>query len=72
MVIGGGGEDIGPWMQHGVPGASLHNENQDYFAYHHSNGDTMNVLNTTDVDLAAAVWAVYAFSIADLDSLLPR
>ena len=32
----------------------------------------MNVLNSTDVDLSAAVWAVYAYSIADLDDLLPR
>ncbi|CAF1154446.1 unnamed protein product [Adineta ricciae] len=72
VVSGGGGEDISPWMQRGVPGASLLNDNWDYFAYHHSNGDTMNVLNSTDVDLAAAVWAVYAFSIADLDDLLPR
>ncbi|CAF2988860.1 unnamed protein product [Rotaria sp. Silwood2] len=72
VVSGGGGEDISPWMQHGVPGASLLNDNWDYFAYHHSKGDTMNVLNSTDVDLAAAVWAVYAFSVADLDNLLPR
>ncbi len=72
VVSGGGGEDIDPWMQQGVPGASLHNDNSDYFAYHHSNGDTMDVINSTDVDLAAAVWAVYAFSIADLDNLLPR
>lgn len=72
VVSGGGGEDISPWMQKGVPGASLLNDNWDYFSYHHSRGDTMNVLNTTDVDLAAAVWAVYAYSIADLDQLLPR
>lgn len=72
VVQGGGGEDISQWMQHGVPGASLQNDNSDYFAFHHSRGDTMNVLNSTDVDLAAAVWAVYAYSIADLDNLLPR
>ena len=72
MVTGGGGEDIGPWMTHGVPGASLLNDNWDYFAYHHSRGDMMNVLNSTDVDLAVAVWAVYAYGVADLDQLLPR
>ncbi len=55
-----------------MPGASLLNDNRYYFAYHHSNGDTMDVLNSTDVDLAAAVWTVYAYSIADLDDLLPR
>lgn len=72
MVSGGGGTDIDPWEEHGVPGASLLNDNQNYFAYHHSRGDMMNVLNSTDVDLAAALWAVYAYSIADLDNLLPR
>ena len=68
----GEGTDIDPWQERGVPGASLFNDNHDYFAYHHSNGDMMNVLNSTDVDLAAAVWAVYAYAIADLDNLLPR
>jgi len=72
VVSGGGGTDIDPWEERGVPGASLLNDNENYFAYHHSNGDMMNVLNSTDVDLAAAVWAVYAYAIADLDDLLPR
>ena len=43
-----------------------------YFAYHHSRGDTMDVLNSTELDLAAAIWAVYAFAIADLEHILPR
>ncbi|CAF0738015.1 unnamed protein product [Rotaria sordida] len=72
VIPGGGGTDIRPWQLRGVPGASLYNDNWNYFAYHHSNGDTMNVLNSTDVDLAAAAWAVYAYAIADLDDLLPR
>lgn len=72
VVSGAVGADITPWMQRGVPAASVLNDNWDYFAYHHSNGDTMNVLNSTDVDLVAALWTVYAFSIADLDNLLPR
>ncbi|CAF3093294.1 unnamed protein product [Rotaria sp. Silwood2] len=72
VVPGGGGTDINPWQQHGVPGASLLNDNRNYFAYHHSNGDTVNVFNSSDIDLAAAVWAVYAYAIADLDDLLPR
>ena len=64
--------DIDPWQERGVPSASVFNDQHDYFAYHHSNGDMMNVLNSSDVDLAAAVWAVYAYAIADLDNLLPR
>ena len=35
---GGEGTDINPWMQAGVPGASLGNENERYFYFHHSNG----------------------------------
>ena len=72
VVPGGEGTDIDPWEERGVPGGSLHNDNEMYFAYHHSRGDTMNVLNSTDIDLAAALWSVYAFAIADLDNLLPR
>ena len=35
---GGGGTDIGPWMEAGAPGASLKNDNDRYFYFHHSNG----------------------------------
>ena len=72
VVPGDGGTDIDPWTHHGVPSGSLLHDNWDYFAYHHSRGDTMNVINSTDVDLAAAVWVVYAFAIADLEHALPR
>ncbi|CAF1566194.1 unnamed protein product, partial [Didymodactylos carnosus] len=72
VVKGDGGTDIGPWMDNGVPGGSLLNENEKYFMFHHSNGDTMTVLNSTDMDLAAAVWTVHAYVVADLDDMLPR
>ena len=32
----------------------------------------MNVLDPYDMDLAAASWAIYAYTIADLDAMLPR
>jgi carboxypeptidase Q len=72
VTTGGEGTDISPWINHGVPGASLANENQKYFMFHHSQGDTMTVLDTADVDLCAAVWAVTAYVVADLDDMLPR
>ena len=39
-ILDGGGEgtDIGPWMEGGVPGASLKNEDSKYFYFHHTNG----------------------------------
>jgi len=72
-VVGGGdGEDIAPWMQAGVPGASLANDNQRYFWVHHSGGDRMEVLDPAEVDRCAAVWAVHAYNVANLNELLPR
>ena len=38
----GGGTDIEPWMEAGVPGASLRNDNNRYFYFHHSNGKYYN------------------------------
>lgn len=64
--------DTGPWEAVGVPGASLSSENEKYFNFHHSEGDQMGVLKKGDMDLAAAVFAVVAFVVADLDEALPR
>lgn len=69
---GGGGEDIAPWMQAGVPGASLKNENDRYFYFHHSNGDTMTVQDPVAMNLCSAVWAVVCYTVADLPEMLPR
>jgi len=72
VTTGGDGTDIDPWMEAGVPGASIANANNDYFWYHHSNGDTMTVLDPDDVDTCAATWAVTAYAVAQLDDMLPR
>jgi carboxypeptidase Q len=36
---GGGGGDISLWMAAGVPGGSLKNANENYFYFHHTNGN---------------------------------
>lgn len=69
---GGGGTDIGPWMEAGVPGASLKNDNDRYFYFHHSNGDTMTVQDPTAMNLCSAVWAVVCYTVADYPDMLPR
>lgn len=66
------GGDIVFWVKDGVPGASLDNANSKYFYFHHSNGDTMTVEDPDTLDLCAAVWAVVAYTVADLDDMLPR
>ena len=55
-----------------MPAASLYSQNERYFNYHHTQADRMEVLDKTDMDLAAAAWAVYAYTIADVDAFLPR
>ena len=68
----GGGTDVAWWRPEAVPTASLANHNEKYFWFHHSDGDTMSVLDPMDMDLASAVWTVYAFVLADMETILPR
>ena len=57
-ILDGGGEgtDIAPWMNAGVPGASLKNLNDKYFYFHHTNGkffllmfETINYMNLSKI-----------------------
>ncbi|XP_037641802.1 carboxypeptidase Q-like [Sebastes umbrosus] len=68
----GEGTDISPWMQAGVPGASLHVADSRYFWFHHSEGDTMTVQDPREMNLCSALWAVVAYVVADLQDMLPR
>ncbi|XP_020601912.1 carboxypeptidase Q-like, partial [Orbicella faveolata] len=66
------GGEISFWVRDGVPGGGLDNANSKYFFFHHTNGDTMTVQDPDAMDLCAAVWAVVAYTVADLDEMLPR
>uniref|UniRef100_A0A3Q4B2G2 Carboxypeptidase Q n=1 Tax=Mola mola TaxID=94237 RepID=A0A3Q4B2G2_MOLML len=66
------GLDIEPWMQAGVPGASIHVEDSRYFLFHHSEGDTMSVQDPREMNLCSALWAAVAYVVADLKEMLPR
>ena len=68
----GGGTDVNWWLPQKVPIGSLANHNERYFWFHHSDGDTMTVLDPIEMNLCSAVWAVYAYVLADMDDLLPR
>ncbi|XP_059060269.1 carboxypeptidase Q-like [Achroia grisella] len=69
---GGPGSDITLFVEKGIPGASLLNENERYFWFHHSEGDTMNVQNNVDVIDCAAFWAAISYVIADISIDIPR
>nr|XP_012617435.1 carboxypeptidase Q [Microcebus murinus] len=68
----GQGEDINVWIQAGVPGASLIDNLYKYFFFHHSHGDTMTVMDPKQMNVAAAVWAVVSYVVADMEEMLPR
>ncbi|HEU4565730.1 MAG TPA: M28 family metallopeptidase [Gemmatimonadaceae bacterium] len=69
---GGGGADIGPIMQLGVPGMGLDVDDTRYFWYHHSDADTVDKLDPHEVALCVATMAVMAYVIADMPERLPR
>ena len=72
VATGGGGADIGPLMQTGVPGMSPIVDGSRYFWYHHSESDTMDKLDPRDLGLVTAALAVMAYGVADLPEPLPR
>ena len=44
----------------------------DYFFYHHTNADTMHVLDSRQMDRAAAIVAAHAFAMASLPNMPSR
>ena len=72
ITRGGGGADIGPIMQLGVPGMGLNVDGTRYFWFHHSEADTLDKLDPHEVALCVAAMAVMAYVIADLPEPLPR
>ena len=72
ITRGGGGADIGPIMQLGVPGMGLNVDGTRYFWYHHSEADTLDKLDPHEVALCVATMAIMAYIVADLPEPLPR
>ncbi|CAG2114029.1 unnamed protein product [Medioppia subpectinata] len=66
------GPDIGELMQKGVPGSHIQTHNEHYFYFHHTNGDTMTVEDTDELDRNTAVIAATAYAVASIDVMLPR
>lgn len=66
------GSDTTVFMNAGVSGISLVNANEEYFYFHHSNGDTMTVEDPDNLDLCTALWTATAFILADIKEMLPR
>jgi carboxypeptidase Q len=72
VAKGGGGTDIGPIMERGVPGMGLNTDGTRYFWYHHSDADTVDKLDPHEMAECVAAMAVMAYVVADLPEPLPR
>ncbi len=72
ITAGGGGTDIEPLMDAGVPGLSLNTANEDYFRYHHTQADTPDKLNPRDLARAVAATAVLLYVAAEMPERLPH
>lgn len=81
VLRGGGGVDIQPLIDCGVPGAGVIDDcnsntceglNATYFYYHHTNADTPSISNDNELYRMSQLLATYAYIVADLDDSLPR
>ncbi|MCA0377615.1 MAG: M28 family metallopeptidase [Gemmatimonadetes bacterium] len=66
----GGGADINPLMQTGVPGMGLEVDGTRYFWFHHTDADTPDKLDRKEVARCVAAMAVMAYIAADLEQRL--
>jgi len=69
---GGGGADIGPIMEQGVPGMGLLVDDKKYFNYHHTNADMVDKIDPRELALCTASMAVLTYVAADMPKRIPR
>jgi hypothetical protein len=69
---GGGGADIGPLMDEGVPGLGLRTVGEHYFDWHHTEADTLDKVDPDNFRRAIALLAVMGFVLADMEGTLQQ
>jgi hypothetical protein len=67
---GGGGSDIEPLMEAGVPGIGQISSGAHYFDWHHTEADTFDKVNPQDFRESVASMAVMSFVLADMPERL--
>jgi hypothetical protein len=69
---GGGGADISPMADKGVPMLGLRQDTTHYFDIHHTTADTLDKVDPHDLAMNATAMAVMAWQLANLDPPLAR
>jgi Zn-dependent M28 family amino/carboxypeptidase len=67
---GGGGADIGPMREYGVPLLGHRVDMTHYFDYHHTHADTLDKVDPQDLDKNVATLAIAAYVLADMPGRL--
>ena len=67
---GGGGSDIEPLMEAGVPGLGQLSSGAHYFDWHHTEADTFDKVNPQDFRESVAAMAVMSYVLADMPDRL--
>jgi carboxypeptidase Q len=70
LTDGGGGADIGPLAEHGVPQIGLEVDMATYFDIHHTHADTFDKVVKEDLDRCAGVLAAMVYLLADMPESL--
>jgi len=70
ITHGGGGSDIEPLIEAGVPGFGLRTVGTHYFDWHHSNADTFDKVDPSDFRQCVATLAVMSYVLADMPERL--
>ena len=65
------GSDVKELHKRGVPVSSLDTQNERYFYFHHTEGDTMSVLDKDELDKCQALWTAVSYALAAIDDILP-
>ena len=63
----GGGPDVTPLVQLGVPAFRLNQDGSDYFNWHHTADDVIDRVDAKKLDQNVAAWAALLWMIADSD-----
>ncbi len=72
VTEGGGGADIGPMREHGVPQLGLRSDSTRYFDYHHTEADTLDKVDPVELSKCTAALAYLAYALAESERTLPR
>ncbi|NQV36710.1 MAG: M20/M25/M40 family metallo-hydrolase [Candidatus Marinimicrobia bacterium] len=63
----GGGADISPLTNAGVPGMGLRVDGSTYFWYHHTAADMMTMLDRDEFNKCVAALAIMAYSVSEME-----